>query len=111
MTSSSLQTLKQEPDKLIEIILQQAAAIEELNKAIQKLRKQNEELQKQIRDLNDRNNGLSSKVEELEKTAGRQAGPFRIADNKRKADPKKPGRPKGHTGAHRGIPDHVDEQI
>jgi predicted nuclease with TOPRIM domain len=87
MTSSSLQSLKQEPDKLIEIILRQAAAVEELSKEIQELKKQNEELKQQICDLNDRNDGLSSKVEELEKSAARQAAPFRIADKKRKTNP------------------------
>jgi transposase/cell division protein FtsB len=111
MTSSSLQSLKQEPDKLIEIILRQVAAVEELSKEIQELKKQNEELKQQIRDLNDRNNGLSSKVEELEKSAARQAAPFRIADKKRKTNPKQPGRPEGHPGAHRAIPDHVDQEI
>ena len=51
MTSSSLQSLKQEPDKLIEIILRQVAAVEELSKEIQELKKQNEELKQQIREL------------------------------------------------------------
>jgi transposase len=111
MTSSSLQALKQEPEKLIEIILRQASAIDQLSKEIEELKKQNEELKAQIRDLNDRNNGLSSKVDALEKTAARQAGPFRIADKKRKTNPKKPGRPEGHAGAHRAIPDHIDKEI
>lgn len=111
MTASSLQSLKQEPAKLIEIILRQAAALEELSKEVQELKKQNEELKQQIRDLNDRNDGLSSKVQELEKTAARQAAPFRIADKDRKTDPKKSGRPKGHPGVHRTIPEHVDQEI
>src|SRR5882762_6040168 len=100
----SLQELREQPQQLIEIILRQAAAIQEMQKQI-------EDLQKQIRDLNDRNNGLSSKVEALEKTAARQAAPFRIADKHRSADPQKPGRPKGHPGVHRSIPEHVDEEI
>jgi len=100
----TLEGLREQPDQLIEIILRQAAAIQEMQKQI-------EELQKQIRDLNDRNNGLSSKVEALEKTAARQAAPFRIADKHRSADPQKPGRPKGHPGVHRSIPDHVDQEI
>lgn len=111
MSSSSLQSLKQEPDKLIEIILQQTAAIEELRKEVQELKKQNEELKQQVRDLNDRNDGLSGKVEELEKSAARQAAPFRIADKKRQTEHKKPGRPKGHPGSHRSIPKHVDQTI
>jgi len=92
------------PEELIEIIVRQAAALEELQKQVK-------DLQDQIRDLNDRNNGLSSQVEALEKTAARQAAPFRIADKHRSADPKKPGRPKGHPGTHRSIPDHVDQEI
>jgi transposase len=101
---ATLQSLRDRPDELIEIILRQAAAIQEMQKQI-------EDLKKQIHDLNDRNNGLSSKVEALERTTARQAGPFRIADKHRSADPKKPGRPKGHPGVHRSIPDHVDQEI
>jgi transposase len=101
---SSLQSLRERPDELIEIILRQAAAIQEMQKQI-------EDLKNQIRDLNDRNNGLSSKVEALEKTAARQAAPFRIADKHRSSDPQKPGRPKGHPGTHRSLPDHVDQEI
>src|SRR6185369_928528 len=92
----TLEGLRQQPDHLIEIILREAAAIQEMQQQI-------EDLQKQIRDLNDRNNGLSSKVEALEKSAARQAAPFRIADKHRSANPKKPGRPKGHPGVHRSI--------
>jgi Transposase IS66 family. len=100
----TLEGLREQPEQLIEIILRQAAAIQELQKQV-------EDLKKQIQDLNDRNNGLSSKVEALEKSAARQAGPFRIADKHRSTDPKKPGRAKGHPGVHRAIPDHVDQEI
>src|SRR6266446_5445620 len=101
---ASLESLRDCPEELIEIIVRQAAALEELQKQVK-------DLQDQIRDLNDRNNGLSSQVEALEKTAARQAAPFRIADKHRSADPKKPGRPQGHPGTHRWIPDHVDQEI
>ena len=100
----SLQSLREQPDELIKIILQQAATIQEMQRQI-------EELKKQIQDLNDRNNGLSSKVEALEKSAARQAAPFRLAEKDRSAQPKKPGRPKGHPGVHRWIPDHIDQEI
>lgn len=100
----SLQSLREQPDRLIEIILQQAVVIEELQKKIA-------ELEKQIRDLNDRNNGLSKKVEELEKAAARQAAPFRRRDNQRVAHPQKPGRKKDHPGSYRPRPDQVDEEI
>ena len=101
---AALESLRGQPEQLIEIILRQAAAIEALQKEI-------EDLKSQIRDLNDRNNGLSRKVEALEKSAARQAAPFRVADKHRRSAPQKPGRPKGHPGAHRSIPEHVDEEI
>jgi transposase len=100
----SLQSLREQPDRLIEIILQQATVMEELQKKI-------EELEKQMRDLNDRNNGLSKKVEELERAAARPAAPFRRRDNQRVALPQKPGRKKDHPGSYRPIPDQVDEEI
>jgi transposase len=103
-TQAALQSLRDQPDKLIEIILNQAALIQQMQKEIA-------ELKEQIRDLNDRNHGLSSKVEALEKTAARQAAPFRLAEKDRSSAPRKPGRPKGHPGVHRPIPDHVDQEI
>lgn len=109
MTQSSLlrqtlESLRQRPDDLIEIVLQQAGVIEELKKKIV-------ELEDKIRDLNDRNNQLSGKVEQLEKTAAGQAAPFRIQDHKRAVSPQKPGRKAHHPGSWRPIPDHVDETI
>jgi hypothetical protein len=103
-TQAALQALRDQPDKLIEIILNQAAVIQQMQKEIA-------DLKRQIQDLNDRNDGLSSKVEALEKSAARQAAPFRIPDKHRSSDPQKPGRPKGHPGVHRSIPDHVDQEI
>jgi transposase len=101
---SVLQSLRGQPDELIEIILRQAEAVEKFTKRI-------EQLEQQIKDLNDRNDGLSGKVEELERKAARQAAPFRIDDKQRATHPKKPGRPKGHPGMSRSVPDHVDEEI
>src|SRR5262245_10097386 len=100
----TLESLRDQPDQLIEIILRQAGMIEELQQKIQ-------QLEEKIRELNDRNNGLSGKVEALEKAAARQAAPFRIADKHRSSNRQKPGRPKGHPGVHRSIPDHVDQEI
>jgi len=99
-----VEALRDRPEELIKIILRQADAIEQLQKEVA-------ELKQQIKDLSDRNDGLSTKVQDLEKKAARQAAPFRIEDQHRVADPKKPGRPKGHPGCWRAIPDHVDEEI
>ncbi len=101
---SALQSLRDRPDELIEIILRQAEVIEQMRKEL-------EELKKQIDDLNDRNHGLSAKVDQLQTAAARQAAPFRIRDKLHVTDPKKPGRKKGHPGSYRAVPDHVDERI
>lgn len=101
---ASLQALRDQPDDLIEIILRQAGVIAEQEKKIR-------ELEQQIKDLHDRNNGLSARLEQLEKAAARQAAPFRIKENKRQIDPKKPGRKKDHPGSCRPIPDQVDQEI
>lgn len=101
---AALQSLRDKPEELIEIILRQADAIEKLTVKI-------EQLEQQIKDLNDRNEGLTAKVQQLETKAARQAAPFRIEEKKRASNPKKPGRPEGHPGSCRAIPDHVDEEI
>jgi transposase len=103
-TQAALQMLRDQPDKLIEIILNQAALVQQMQKEIA-------ELKEQIRDLNDRNNGLTGKIEALEKVLARPAAPFRIPDKHRSRAPQKPGRPKGHPGVRRAIPDHVDQEI
>jgi hypothetical protein len=100
----SLAALRDQPDRLIEIILRQAGVIQEQQQKI-------EELEKKINDLNDRNSGLSGRVEQLEKVAARQAAPFRRAEKHRSRAPQKPGRPAGHPGVHRSIPDHIDQEI
>jgi transposase len=100
----TLESLREQPDKLIEIILRQAGVIDELCKEV-------EQLKQQIKDLNDRNDGLSTRVEQLSRAAARQAAPFRIEDKHRVIQPKKPGRPKGHPGSFRAIPEQVDEEI
>lgn len=100
----ALESLRDRPDELIEIILRQAGVIEQLQKEVA-------DLKQQIKDINDRNDGLATKVEELEKKAARQAAPFRIEDQHRVAHPQKPGRPKGHPGCCRSIPEQVDEEM
>jgi hypothetical protein len=83
----ALQSLRDKPYELLEIILRQADAIEKLTRKV-------EQLEEQIKELNDRNDGLWAKVQQLE-TKARQAAPFRIEDQKRAINPKKPARPGG----------------
>lgn len=90
-----LETLSKE--ELINIILEQAKRIKDLEKEV-------ESLSQKINDLN-------KHIEELERISHRQAAPFRIPEKKRKQNCKKPGRPKGHKGAYRQVPDHIDEEV
>jgi len=101
---ASLECLRDQPDRLIEIILRQAGVIEELRVEIQSLKDQ-------IKDLQDRNDGLSAKVAALEQKTARQAAPFRIPEQQRQLHPQKPGRKAGHAGSCRPVPEVVDEQI
>src|SRR6266567_1395400 len=101
---ASLESLRDQPDQLIEIILRQAGVIEELRMEIQSLKEQ-------IKDLQNRNDGLSAKVAALETKAARQAAPFRIPEQQRQLQPRKPGRKAGHAGSCRPVPTVVDEHI
>jgi|HubBroStandDraft_1064217.scaffolds.fasta_scaffold59799_1 transposase len=101
---AALDPLRDRPEELIEVILRQAGVIEQLQKELA-------ELKQQIKDINDRNDGLSAKVEALEKKAARQAAPFRIDEKHRVLERKRPGRAQGHPGVFRAVPDHVDEEI
>lgn len=69
------------------------------------------ELEKENAELRARLAAVEGRVEELERTGKRQAAPFRIADDKRKTDPKPPGRKPGHPGSYRTQPLRVDEEI
>jgi hypothetical protein len=52
---------------------------------------------------------VEKRLEEVERTAHRQAAPFRRPEEQRKADKGKPGRKKGHPPAFRKPPPVVDE--
>lgn len=88
--------------------------------AIARLQEENRELRERLRQaleradrLTDENEQLKKRLAELERTAARQAAPFRRRERK-KIDPackKRPGRKAGHPGAFRSIPDHVDQEI
>jgi hypothetical protein len=101
---SALEALRHEPDRLIEIIVQQAAVIEQLQV-------QNRALEARIADLEDRNRRLLQRVDELTTITARSAAPFRIKDKRRVTTPKPTGRRPGHAGQRRAVPDQIDEDI
>lgn len=54
---------------------------------------------------------LETLLESVQQASFRQAAPFRVAQQKRRAAPKRPGRKAGHPGACRARPAQIDEEI
>lgn len=109
-------------------LARQAAAVERLTQDNERLAAENATLKQQVAELNliaghdgDTEASLRQRVVELERQvaeltaqleqarreARRQAAPFRR--DKGKKNPRRPGRKRGHVGARRAVPDHVDE--
>jgi transposase len=102
---------------LIRIIRERDEQVAALEKEKERLRKKSERLEnrledanRRIQDANRQIDDLLQKLEEAQRAAHRQAAPFRIPETKRKTNPKRPGRAKGHPGVCRPKPDHVDEE-
>ena len=77
---SSLESLRDQPDRLIEIILQQAGRMVEMEAEM---------------------SALKQRLSDLEQKPPGSTAPFRIEDRKRVSNPKKPGRKGGHKGSYR----------
>ena len=90
---ASLSDLQDDPEALIEIIIRQA---KKLHEQAEKLKKQ----QKRIRQL-----------EQDQRKTHRAAAPHRIDEARRTAQPKRPGRKKGHPGSYRRPPHQVDQTL
>lgn len=80
---------------------------------IRELEAENAQLRATIEELLKRIRQLEQRCEELERTAHRQAAPFRRPDKKRKPPEqhRSIGRPKGHPPAWRQRPDQIDDEI
>ena len=85
--------------ELREILLSQQQHIDAQALEITRLREENERLRKKLGDA--------------QTEAARQAAPFRRPERKKvpKDKHKRPGRPVGHPGVRRPVPEHVDETI
>ena len=83
------------------------ATLEQLRQENQALRVEVAALEQTIRDLTDRNRHLQESLDEQERAAARQAAPFRRRQSRKVPDgsKKRPGRPLGHPGVHRAVPD------
>jgi hypothetical protein len=66
-----------------------------------------------VEELTAENQQLREQLEQARREGARQAAPFRRPERKKIAPEKKkkPGRPEGHLGMNRPVPDHVDETI
>jgi len=103
---------------LIRIIRERDEEIARLEREKERLRHESERLENRLEDANRRIQeanreiaDLQEKLEEAQRAAHRQAAPFRVPEARRKANPKSPGRAKGHRGVCRPKPDSVDETV
>jgi hypothetical protein len=76
---------------------------------LQTVEAQRDRWRRRAESLEAQNDRLKAELEEARRAAKRQAAPFGRA--KRKKNPKRPGRPKGHEAATRPVPDHVDGDV
>lgn len=99
------------PARLLQAALWQAERLAELAPELKALRDENISLHQQLEAKTKRIAQLEEALEASERAAHRQAAPFRIEEKKRALAPKRPGRKRGHPGAFRDRPDHIDEAI
>src|ERR1044071_6076645 len=88
------QLVREQPQRAVEMILQQAEAIVRQQRAIEALEKRVAQLE-----------------EALRQSGGGGAAPFRLEPHRRKATPKAPGRKPGHLGEFRLAPEVIDQTI
>ena len=77
------------------------------------LRRENADLRAQLTAAQEEIRQLRDRLDRAERAAARQAAPFRRRASRKVPDgsKKRPGRPPGHPGAYRAVPDHVDAQV
>ena len=102
---------REDPDRLLQAALSQAERLAELAPEVEALRVQIASLYQQLEVKTKRIAELQAALEAAQRAAHRQAAPFRLEPQKRAVTPKRPGRKRGHPGAFRRKPDHIDEDI
>ena len=114
-TVDLLSPLRDQPDRLVAIILEQARLLESLLRqqaqweqekvqAVAALQSAREELRQKNQEILQ----LSEQLEEAHRAAHRQAAPFRRPEHQRSNHPGRPGRQPGHPAAVRPKPAHID---
>jgi hypothetical protein len=93
------------------MVASQRAILEQLRRENQALRVHVAELEQAVRELLDQNRKLQEALDAQACAAARQAAPFRRRESGKVPDAsrKRPGRPQGHRGVHRPVPDHIDD--
>ncbi len=102
---------REDPDRLLQAALRQARELAELLPELDGLRSQSAMLRQQLEIQTKRIAQLEEALQGAERAARRQAAPFRVEPQKRSVAPKRPGSKRGHPGACRHKPDHVDESL
>jgi len=92
---------------------QEGLPLEPLRQELERLRARVAELLARVAALEAENRQLREQLEAALKAAARQAAPFRRRQNKKvpEGEKKPPGRPAGHPGACRAVPEHVDDEV
>jgi transposase len=85
----------------------------ELVQLVADLRRQMACIQSQLEKLTAENRQLREQLEQAKREAARQAAPFRRPERQKipQEKQKRPGRPEGHPGVNRPVPEYVDETI
>jgi transposase len=102
---------REDPTRLLQAALWQAERLAQTAPELEALRAENASLHQQLEVKTKRIAQLEEALEAAQRAAHRQAAPFRIEPQKRAVAPKRPGRKRGHPGAFRHKPDHIDEDI
>src|SRR5688572_21967909 len=84
---------------------------EELAEANARLVAEKLDLERENAQLKEELEKAQGRIEELERTAARQAAPFRRREALKVAEKKPPGRQAGHRGVRRERPVHVDQVV
>src|SRR6516164_3467726 len=99
------------PARLLQAALWQAERLAEMAPELEAFRTENVSLHQQLEVKTKRIARLEDALEAAQRAAHRQAAPFRIEPQKRALAPKRPGRKRGHPGACRHKPAHIDEHL
>jgi uncharacterized protein YukE len=91
----------------------EATLLEQLRQENQTLRAQIAALEAVIEQLQTERQQLRDQLDESQRTAARQAAPFRRRDSRKVPEDRKkrPGRKPGHPGAYRVVPPEIDAQV